>query len=32
MKKQAVKHDAIIVENKHILMMPEQVKLNFFTR
>lgn len=32
MKKQTVKHVAIAVEIKHILMIPEQAKLNFFTK
>lgn len=31
-KKQTVKQVAIAVETKHILMIPEQAKLNFFTK
>lgn len=32
MKKQIVKQVAIAVDTKHILMIPEQAKLNFFTK
>lgn len=32
MKKHTVKHVATMVDAKHMRMMPEQVKLNFFTK